>query len=114
MQPMLLDPTQIALYGLALLPLVGVGWLLRRYALRTRQAARARSRRAQLLVDIPGELRWRVFERDRYTCQSCGTESDLLVDFVGEPPENGAVRLPKLTTRCVRCAAIARRSDTME
>jgi hypothetical protein len=110
----LFDPVQVATYGLVLSPLVVLGWLFRRMALRTRQQARQQTRRARLLNDIPAEMRWRVFERDEYICQRCGTQNDLLVDFRDEVPSERAVRLHQLITRCVRCAAITRHSGMIK
>jgi hypothetical protein len=109
----LIEPAQ-ALSVLAMLLVIGVMALfLWQASLRVNRKAKQEATRARLLNEIPAELRFRVYERDGYTCQRCGRTSDLLVDFVDYHPERGPIRLQSLVTRCTRCAAITRQSGIM-
>jgi hypothetical protein len=110
---MLVDPAQLA-SAIAMFVVVGViAYVLRRQFRRVSNRARADAQRAKMLNDIPSELRFRAYERDHYTCQRCGTTSDLIVDFVDTPPVSEPVRLEDLITRCTRCVAIVRQSGIM-
>ncbi len=101
----------------SLAAILAVGWwvftIVRRMVWRARASADADALRSRLLNEIPSELRFRVYERDQHTCQSCATTSDLIVDFVDEVPDHEPVRLQDLVTRCARCAAIERHSGMM-
>jgi hypothetical protein len=90
----------------AILFLVAVVLVIRRLVHQTRETTQARSHRSNLLNQMPGELRWRVYERDRFSCQRCGTGTDLIVAFRSATPEHPPLRLADLETRCVRCAAM--------
>jgi hypothetical protein len=110
---MLVDPAQLASV-IAMSFVVGIiVYVLRRQFRRVSNQARDDAQRARILNDIPSELRFRAYGRDDYTCQRCGTTSDLIVDFVDILPESGPVRLEDLITRCTRCVAIVRQSGIM-
>jgi hypothetical protein len=81
-----------------------------RYTARIRHQSSNAARRSRLLNELPSELRFRVYARDDYTCQRCGTSQDILVDFVDDPPDDDRIRLQYLTTRCSRCTAIVHQS----
>lgn len=101
----------------SIVAMIAVGWWIfvigRRMVSRARASADADALRSRLLNEIPSELRFRVYERDQYTCQSCGTQPDLIVDFMTDFPDQPPVRLQDLVTRCARCAAIERQSGMM-
>ena len=88
--------------------------LISRHTARVRARVSADAQRVQLLNDIPSELRFRVYERDSYTCQRCGDSRDLLVDFVDDPPADDQVQLRRLISRCARCTAITRQSGIID
>lgn len=48
-------------------------------------------------------LRRRVFERDRYICQYCGSNKDLAVDHVWPRSKGGKDRMNNLVTACKSC-----------
>ena len=102
---------------ISIVAILAIGWwvfaIVRRMVRRARASAEADAIRSRLLNEIPSELRFRVYERDQYICQSCGTQSDLIVDFTADVPDDPPVRLQDLITRCARCAAIERQSGMM-
>jgi 5-methylcytosine-specific restriction endonuclease McrA len=108
------DPTSLISFAVMALVAAGVYLVLRNHARKVRERARNDSRRSQLLNDLPSELRFRVYERDNFTCQRCGTSLDVQVDFLEVTPESGPIRMQHLTTRCARCAAIVRQSGIMQ
>jgi 5-methylcytosine-specific restriction enzyme A len=57
-------------------------------------------------IPIPLEVRKYVFERDRYSCQSCGknqTQSKLTVDHIIALAQGGTNDLSNLQTLCSIC-----------
>lgn len=52
---------------------------------------------------IPAELRWRVWERDEFTCRNCGARQHLSVDHVIPESAGGPMTLDNLQTLCKRC-----------
>lgn len=52
---------------------------------------------------IPDELRWAVWERDDFTCRSCGARRQLSVDHVAPESRGGALELDNLQTLCRSC-----------
>lgn len=52
---------------------------------------------------IPEELRWQVFERDCFTCRTCGSRSRLRADHVIPEIKGGKATLDNLQTLCVSC-----------
>lgn len=55
---------------------------------------------------IPQKLRWAVFERDNFTCQSCGTRSNLAVDHIRPELLGGTIGLENLQTLCKSCNSV--------
>lgn len=54
-------------------------------------------------VPIPSELRWAVWERDRFTCLHCGTRRHLSIDHVIPESKGGPATLENLQTLCKPC-----------
>jgi 5-methylcytosine-specific restriction endonuclease McrA len=106
----MLDSSWIPSFVLMMLLGAVIMVMISRHTTRVRERASADARRSRLLNDMPSELRFRVYERDSFTCQRCGTESDLQVDFLDDPPDDDQLRLNHLVTRCARCAAIVHQS----
>lgn len=52
---------------------------------------------------IPPELRWQVWERDKFTCLHCGSHQDLTVDYIFPESLGGPLDLDNLQTLCGRC-----------
>lgn len=52
---------------------------------------------------IPQELRWKVFRRDSYCCQTCGTHEDLTADHIIPEIDGGQTILENLQTLCRPC-----------
>ena len=52
---------------------------------------------------IPPEIRWRVWERDNFTCQHCGSRKHLAVDHILAESKGGMMVLENLQTLCGRC-----------
>ena len=50
-----------------------------------------------------GQLRHRVFVRDKYTCQNCGSHSNLTVDHIIPSSLEGTNELTNLQTLCKNC-----------
>lgn len=50
-------------------------------------------------------IRKKVFERDRYTCQYCGSIKNLTVDHVWPRSKGGKNNMSNLVTCCSRCNA---------
>lgn len=62
-----------------------------------------RSRKITAKVPIPMDLRWRVWERDNFTCLGCGTRRRLSVDHILAESLGGTLRLDNLQTLCCSC-----------
>ena len=54
-------------------------------------------------VPIPPELRWKVWERDNFTCLHCGTRKNLSVDHILAESKGGLMVLENLQTLCKPC-----------
>lgn len=52
---------------------------------------------------IPADLRWRVWERDNFTCLHCGTRKHLSIDHIIPESQGGLTIIENLQTLCVRC-----------
>lgn len=52
---------------------------------------------------IPAELRWRVWERDNFTCRGCGARTFLSVDHIVAESRGGSTTLDNLQTLCKPC-----------
>ena len=88
----------------AFAPLVLLIWLLVRYARRIHRDVVDSDVRAELLASLNPALVRYVLERDRHTCQTCGSTSNVGVDFVGDTPEDDAeITADELEARCAQC-----------
>ena len=52
---------------------------------------------------IPPEIRWRVWERDNFTCLHCKSRKHLSVDHIIAESKGGLMVLDNLQTLCRRC-----------
>lgn len=52
---------------------------------------------------IPAEIRWAVWERDDYTCQTCGERKYLTIDHIYPESKGGELILGNLQTLCKSC-----------
>lgn len=52
---------------------------------------------------IPIELRWAVWERDDFTCRTCGRRTRLSVDHIVPESAGGPTTMNNLQTLCKRC-----------
>lgn len=52
---------------------------------------------------IPFDLRWSIWERDNFTCQSCGSRSNLAVDHILAESKGGTLDPENLQTLCKPC-----------
>lgn len=52
---------------------------------------------------IPPELRWKVWERDNFTCLHCGSRQNLSVDHIYPESTGGGLELNNLQTLCKTC-----------
>ena len=52
---------------------------------------------------IPADLRWRVWDRDNFTCLHCGTRKHLSIDHIIPESQGGLTIIENLQTLCVRC-----------
>lgn len=52
---------------------------------------------------IPEALRWQVFERDDFTCQTCGSRTMLRADHIIPESKGGPMTLENLQTLCSAC-----------
>lgn len=88
----------------AFAPLVLLIWLLVRYARGIHRDVVDSDLRAEILASLNPALVRYVRERDRRTCQTCGSTSNVGVDFVGETPEpDHEVTDDDLEARCTQC-----------
>lgn len=55
---------------------------------------------------IPREIRWLVWERDDFTCRSCGARTNLSVDHIFPESKGGALELDNLQTLCKPCNSV--------
>lgn len=54
-------------------------------------------------VVIPDDLRWKVWERDDFTCRHCGSRRFLSVDHIHPESKGGTLALDNLQTLCRSC-----------
>jgi hypothetical protein len=52
---------------------------------------------------IPSDLRWRVWERDNFTCQHCGSRLFLTIDHVHPEAKGGKLTMENCQTLCKTC-----------
>jgi 5-methylcytosine-specific restriction endonuclease McrA len=52
---------------------------------------------------IPSDLRWRVWERDNFTCLHCGSRRDLTADHFVPESRGGLMTFENLQTLCRTC-----------
>jgi hypothetical protein len=57
-------------------------------------------------VHIPSDLRWRIWERDNFTCHYCGSRRKLAVDHVVPESRGGELVVSNLVTSCRRCNSV--------
>ena len=53
--------------------------------------------------EIPEKLRWRVFQRDGFRCNHCGSQSMLRVDHIVAESKGGRLEMNNLQTLCDPC-----------
>lgn len=54
-------------------------------------------------VSIPHSLKWKVWDRDNFTCKHCGEREDLSVDHIMPESFGGTLELDNLQTLCRSC-----------
>lgn len=54
-------------------------------------------------AEIPTELRWRVWERDDFTCKKCGSRRNLSIDHIVAEVKGGVTEESNLQTLCGPC-----------
>jgi 5-methylcytosine-specific restriction endonuclease McrA len=52
---------------------------------------------------IPESLRWKIFERDGFTCRFCGSQRMLRVDHIYPESKGGDINPENLQTLCNSC-----------
>lgn len=88
----------------AFAPLLLLIWALVRYASRIRRDAVDKESRTRLLEDLNPALVRFVLERDRHTCQRCGTTRHVGVDFIGDTPgADREITASSLEASCAGC-----------
>lgn len=60
-------------------------------------------RRGSARPPIPADIRWRIFERDNFTCVDCGSRADLTVDHMQPYSLGGTLDDGNLQTLCRSC-----------
>jgi len=60
-------------------------------------------RDTQRPTHITDAMRWRVWERDNFTCQFCGSRRFLAVDHIYPKSRGGQTVMSNLQTLCRRC-----------
>jgi len=48
-------------------------------------------------------LKWKVFNRDNFTCKTCGKREDLEIDHIRPVTKGGKDNIENLQTLCKRC-----------
>lgn len=54
-------------------------------------------------IPVSPELRWKVWERDNFTCQGCGTRLFLSIDHIIPESKGGLTTEENLNTLCRSC-----------
>lgn len=54
-------------------------------------------------VAIPSYIRWKIWERDNFTCTYCGSRNDLTIDHIHPEFLGGNLDESNLTTACRKC-----------
>jgi len=54
-------------------------------------------------TNIPTSLRWKVWERDNFTCKHCGSRRNLSIDHIIPESKDGLTILENLQTLCRSC-----------
>lgn len=52
---------------------------------------------------INKDLRWKIWERDDFTCKKCGSRQDLHIDHINPVSKGGKTTEDNLQTLCARC-----------
>lgn len=61
---------------------------------------------------ISESLRWEIWDRDNFTCQSCGSRRFLQIDHIYPKSKGGPTIRENLQTLCKRCNS--RKSDRVQ
>ena len=88
------------------MPVLEIGWALLHAIGEEREPDKGESPRATLpprKAVISDRIRWDVWERDDFTCQSCGVRRDLSVDHILAESKGGALDPDNLQTLCRPC-----------
>lgn len=54
-------------------------------------------------ITIPGKLRQKIWERDNFTCQECGSKENLSTDHIKPESKGGTLNPNNLRTLCKDC-----------
>jgi len=54
-------------------------------------------------VPISHQIKWKVWKRDNFTCQDCGTQDNLSVDHKTPESYGGTLEMDNLQTLCRGC-----------
>lgn len=68
-----------------------------------RESLREEQKPRERYKPIPHHLRWEVFERDDFTCKSCGSRRALTADHIMPRSKGGLAKLDNLQTLCRSC-----------
>ena len=52
---------------------------------------------------IPSDIRWQVWERDNFTCKTCGSRKNLSIDHIIAESRGGKLEMENLQTLCKSC-----------
>jgi 5-methylcytosine-specific restriction endonuclease McrA len=52
---------------------------------------------------IPESIKWKVWERDNFTCKKCGSRQFLSVDHIFPEVKGGTLDMDNLQTLCKSC-----------
>lgn len=89
---------------IALSPLLILVLLLVRHGRRIQLDVTDKHQRTQQVDNLDRALVQTVLERDRHTCQTCGTQTSVGVDFRGPTPDaRQEVSTDDLEARCTQC-----------
>ena len=61
--------------------------------------------------NVPADLRWKVFQRDNFTCKRCGAREHLSLDHIVPQKKQVNNDLSNLQTLCMTCNRIKGKKD---